>query len=94
MAPKKSAKKPAPKPAAKKSAENRPAKAASARPVRADLPNPTLPAVDEDLEIKKQRGQTESQQAMRKYHEGEFQKNDPVTGEAREDGDAVLEDSK
>jgi len=66
-------------------AENRPS---------ADRPNPTTPQVDEELEVKKARGQTDSQKAIKKYHEGEFQKNDPITGEAREKGDKVLDDSK
>ncbi len=70
-------------------AESRPGQTA-----RLDAPNPIRPEVDEDLELKKVRGQTDSQKAMKKYHEGEFQKNDPVTGEPREKGDKVLDDSK
>lgn len=68
---------------------------APTKPVtKADAPNPALPAIDEDLETQKLRGQTDSQKAIRKFHEGEFQKNDPVTGKPREKGDSVLEDSK
>jgi hypothetical protein len=39
-----------------------------------------------ESELDKARGTTESQQALRKYHEGEFQTTDPVTGEARNPG--------
>lgn len=35
-------------------------------------------------EQKKAAGLTESQQAMREYHEGAFQTNDPITGEERD----------
>ncbi len=59
-----------------------------------DGPNPRRPEVDHDLELKKLRGETDSQKAIKEYHEGEFQTHDPVTGEAREKGDKVLEDSK
>lgn len=64
------------------------------KPAQVDGVNPVLPEPDYDLEIQKARGQTESQKAIRKYHETEFQKNDPVTGEKREDGDKVLADTK
>jgi soluble cytochrome b562 len=35
-------------------------------------------------EQKKAAGQTEAQQEMREYHEGDFQKFDPITGEKRD----------
>jgi hypothetical protein len=46
-------------------------------------------AIDLTAEQKKAAGQTDSQQALREYHETTFQTTDPVTGEAR-DLDAPL----
>jgi hypothetical protein len=38
-----------------------------------------------------ERDETESQKQMREYHEGEFQKKDPITGESRDlDGEAPV----
>ena len=39
-----------------------------------------------ESELAKARGETESQQALTAYHEGDFQSTDPVTGEARKPG--------
>jgi hypothetical protein len=43
-----------------------------------------LTAIDPELEMEKVRGQTDSQQEYREYHEGEFQSTDPITGEKRD----------
>ncbi len=50
-----------------------------------------LPEVDNDLELQKARGQTDSQKAMKKYHEGKFQSHDPTSGEKRDKFDSVSE---
>lgn len=42
-------------------------------------------AADMTEEQKKAAGQTDSQKAMREYHEGKFQTHDPITGEKRDD---------
>lgn len=43
-----------------------------------------LPAIDLKAEKEKTAGKTDSQQAVKKYHEGKFQTHDPVTGLARD----------
>lgn len=37
-----------------------------------------------ESEIAKAKGTTESQEAVKSYHEGKFQTHDPVTGEKRD----------
>jgi len=48
-----------------------------------------LPQADNDLELQKARGQTESQKQMKAFHEGRFQSHDPVSGEKRDKHDSV-----
>ncbi len=45
---------------------------------------PAVDAGDLSLEQKKAAGLTDSQQEMKAYHEGEFQTQDPITGEDRD----------
>ena len=52
-----------------------------------------LPEVDDDLELQKARGQTESQKQMREYHENEFQSTDPTSGKPRDEFDSVKQDA-
>lgn len=50
-----------------------------------------LPQADDDLELQKARGQTESQKQMKAFHEGRFQSHDPVSGQKRDKHDSVNE---
>ncbi len=50
-----------------------------------------LPEADDDLELQKARGQTESQKQMKAFHEGRFQSHDPVSGQKRDKYDSVNE---
>ncbi len=50
-----------------------------------------LPEADDDLELQKARGQTESQKQMKAFHEGRFQSHDPVSGQKRDKHDSVNE---
>lgn len=54
-------------------------------PKKTEAPAPAkAPLTDIGEEQKKAAGQTDSQREIRKYHEGEFQTHDPITGEKRD----------
>jgi hypothetical protein len=69
------------KSAAKKETAVEPLTTESVAPAIEDGP---LPEIDKAAEKAKTAGQTDSQQAVKKYHEGSFQTHDPVTGLERD----------
>lgn len=81
------------RPAAKSVKENQ-QNPAHVESVRLDAPNVTLPEQDDELELAKARGQTESQKAERAYYEGRFQTHEPTARKERDKGDSVRQDAE